>query len=121
MFENPNIAAVHILKLPDGTFALQWDYINPTEDGAGGQCTVDSIVEVIAHLVDPYQTKIGWDRVERLSLLLHASWLEPEWQFLDEYAARQGVTRQTIYDRIKEGKLEMSKLGRFTLVRPASK
>jgi len=55
--------------------------------------------------------------VERQALMLHAYWLEPEWEFLNEFAVRNGISRQTVYKWIAAGKIETSKLGRFTLVR----
>ena len=117
MLNNSNVISVTIIKFPDGHFSLSWICQHPTEDGAGGQCVIDNITDVLAHLVDPYKTPIVWDKVERQALMLHAHWLEPEWQFLDKFAAHNSISRQTIYKWIAAGKIETSKLGRFTLVR----
>jgi len=120
MLDNSNITSVTIAKLPDGKFFLNWFYEHPIEDSIGGQCIIGNIIDVLAYLIDPHKTPIVWDKVERQALMLHAYWLEPEWEFLDEFAAHNGISRQTVYKWIAAGKIETSKLGRFTLVREKS-
>lgn len=123
MINDKNIKSITIEKQNDH-FSISWIYINPVTDEdnygknvvvSGGRCTVDDTYQAIAHLCDP---SMNFKKLRVVAIQLHSPDLDPDWEYISEYAKKNNLSRQTIYNYIKSGKLETLKFEDLTFVRP---
>jgi len=120
MFSNKNIKSVSITR--DGKkFLVSWEYIKPVVDDEGNRISTvstsaNTIYEALAHFIDPLRQKFNFETLAKEALLLNSP-LDPDWEFVDEFAIRNKVNRKTVYEWLKQGKLESMKLNKYTLVR----
>ena len=119
MFSNKNIKTISISR--DGKkFLVSWEYFKPIVDEGNRISTVstsaNTIYEALAHFIDPIRQKFNFELLAKEALLLNSP-IAPDWEFVDEFAIRNKVNRKTVYEWLKQGKLESMKMQKYTLVR----
>ena len=111
-------------------FLVSWEGENPVmlEDeltgelynAASASTSAKDIYEICSLVIgllaeDVY--KINFEKLGMVTLMENSAWLDADWEFVQDYRKREKISRQSVYDRIKSGKLDKMKLGKYTLVK----